>query len=370
MNGPMPPSEQFQPGLVSIMMPAYNAERFIGAAIESILAQTHADWELIIVNDGSTDGTANVAASYQDERIHLHTQPNSGEAAARNTALSQMRGEFLAFLDADDQWLPDHLHLTHTYLSGHPERAGVYTDGYYIGGKGQRLAKLSAHRRGPFEGDLLEALIRASDVFGPPICVVLRRQVVTAAKLGFDTGIVIGPDWEFTTRVAEWASFGYIDQPTCLYRVHQTNITLTAGSQRRRLSLARCRENAIKLAGFSRCSLATRAYVFYDLLVDLLTGDPERQEAISRWPEFRALPAKERARLFRLMASQAVYHGGRAESIRRWLAEAQALDPGDWRARMVASLYATSPAVCRLVLQAKMGLRRRPAVETPFGSMS
>jgi hypothetical protein len=229
---------------------------------------------------------------------------------------------------------------------------------------------LSEHRRGPFDGDLLEELIRASDVFGPPICVVLRRQVVTEAKLGFDTEIVIGPDWEFTTRVAEVASFGYLNQPTCLYRVHQTNITLTAGSTRRRLSLARCRENAIKLAGFNRCSLATRAYVFYDLLVDLLTGYPERQEAATRWPEFRALPAKERARLYRLMASQAVRHGGPPESIRRWFAEARDLDPGDWRARMVAGLFGMSPAMCQLALRAKTGMRRRPAADTPFGSVS
>jgi glycosyltransferase involved in cell wall biosynthesis len=92
--------------LVSIMMPAYNAEAFIAQAIESVLAQTMTDWELIIVDDGSTDGTPAVTDRYQDPGIRVLRQPNGGESIARNTALQHMRGSLVAFLDADDVFLP------------------------------------------------------------------------------------------------------------------------------------------------------------------------------------------------------------------------------------------------------------------------
>ncbi len=98
-----------EPGLVSVMMPAYNAERYIRPAMESLLAQTYSRWELIVVNDGSKDATAAIARSFDDPRIRVIDQPNGGEASARNTALRTMRGEFVAFLDADDAYLPEHL---------------------------------------------------------------------------------------------------------------------------------------------------------------------------------------------------------------------------------------------------------------------
>ncbi|WP_170947155.1 glycosyltransferase family 2 protein [Bordetella genomosp. 2] len=97
------------PPAVSIVMPAYNAGRFIGAAIDSVLAQTCQDWELIVVDDASTDGTAGLVRAYQqrDARIRHERQPrNQGVAAARNRALEMARGRYVAFLDSDDTWEP------------------------------------------------------------------------------------------------------------------------------------------------------------------------------------------------------------------------------------------------------------------------
>ena len=96
--------------LVSIIMPAYNSARFIRESIGSVLAQTYTDWELLIVDDGSTDNTAEIIASYQDERIHMmRNELNLGAALSRNKALREAKGKYIAFLDADDLWLPEKL---------------------------------------------------------------------------------------------------------------------------------------------------------------------------------------------------------------------------------------------------------------------
>lgn len=97
---------------VSIITPAYNAERFIGEAIESVLAQTYSNWEMIIVDDCSTDQTVKLVKSYQaqDQRIKvIELEENSGSAVARNTAMDHATGKYLAFLDSDDLWLPTKL---------------------------------------------------------------------------------------------------------------------------------------------------------------------------------------------------------------------------------------------------------------------
>lgn len=356
---------------VSIMMPAYNAEPYISLAIKSALNQVYTDWELIIVNDGSRDRTAEIAAGYSDERIRLVHQENAGEAAARNHALSLASGKWLAFLDADDQYLPDHLELTIRYLESHPDKDGVYTDGSHIDQFGNELKSLSSRRRGPFEGRIFEPLVQASDVFGPPICVVLRRSLIAKHNLLYDTRIVIGPDWDFFTRYAEYANFGYIDQQTCLYRVHVSNITLLTGLEKRAGYLAICRKKAIKLEGFALCSLETRSFVFYDLLVRLLAGKPGEQNEILAWPEFLVLPNQEKSRILRLMASQAILQECDYDrEIRTWLHTANQLNPGDRRGAILKSLYSTSPAACRLFLRLRRSSQENSLTRLPFEDLA
>ncbi|WP_374724691.1 glycosyltransferase family 2 protein [Calidifontibacillus erzurumensis] len=104
--------EKFQDNLVSVITPSYNSERFIKDTIESVLAQTYQNWEMIIVDDCSTDGTVRLIRKYQrmDRRIKLfRLKQNSGPAVARNLAIGQARGRYIAFLDSDDQWLPNKL---------------------------------------------------------------------------------------------------------------------------------------------------------------------------------------------------------------------------------------------------------------------
>jgi len=337
--------------LVSIIMPAYNAEQYIREAIESVLVQSYPHWELIVVNDGSTDETKEIVAQFPDKRIKLIDQENNGEASARNKALAHSHGEFIAFLDADDIYIPDHLKTTITYLQCHPELDGVFTDGHYCDQSGNLLQTLSSQRRGPYEGWIFEQLVRSSDVFGPPLCVVLRINPIVQYGLDLDTRIWYGTDWDFFTRYAEFTNFGYLDQCTCLYRVHKTNMTITTNQHDKLLSWAICREKAIKLFNFSKCSLDTRRYVFYDLLVNLLTGEPEHQEKITQWPEFNALPVDDQARLLRLIASEAIYNGAYHQYLIKWLYKSRSLNPADWRGAILYSLYQFSPQICKFIVQ-------------------
>ena len=357
------------PTTVSIMMPAYNAERFIAQAIDSVLAQSFQNWELLIVNDGSTDRTPEIIAGYHDPRIKTIHQVNGGEASARNTALENLQGEYLAFLDADDLYLPEHLEVMVTYLQAHPDYDGVYSDGYYIDETGERLKPLSSRRRGPFEGDIFEEMVRASDVFGAPVCVVLRSAVISKYSLNFDADIVIGPDWDFFVRYAEVARFGYLLEPTCLYRIHQTNISIRTGNQKRLLSLARCREKAIRLRRFSECTLQTRVFVFYDLLINLLPSFPDRQAEITQWLEFKNLPTNEQARLFRLMASEALFKGEEHPRIGVWLRQSSLLNPADLTGAILNTTYRINPQLCRSLIKIKSSSRRKVIDSSPFSNL-
>jgi hypothetical protein len=177
-------------------------------------------------------------------------------------------------------------------------------------------------------------------------------------------------DWDFKYRYSEYTMFGYINQATCLYRVHTTNVTLLTNRQKRKESLAICREKAIKSVSFSRCSLETRYYVFYDLLIDILAGYPEKQDDVLHWQTFLALPERERAKLLRLMASQAISEGSDQKYIRRWLQESQKISGGEIKSIFLAYLYRISPKLCKSILQIKRLSHEKTVDTSPFGNLN
>lgn len=134
--------DQDRPAACSIIMPCYNAQPYIGKSIDSVLGQTFSDWELIIVDDGSTDDSVRyIKDKYcsKDNRIHLIClHENQGPAVARNTAIEHAKGRFVAFLDSDDQWLPSKLDiqidfmLTNNYAFTHTSYRRVREDGYEL----------------------------------------------------------------------------------------------------------------------------------------------------------------------------------------------------------------------------------------------
>lgn len=107
--------------LISVIIPAYNAESFVAKAIDSVLSQTYSRFEVIVVNDGSTDNTETIVKNYSDTRIRLISQKNGGLSCARNTGIRSAKGEYLAFLDADDYWMPEKLVKQIELLKQHSE---------------------------------------------------------------------------------------------------------------------------------------------------------------------------------------------------------------------------------------------------------
>ncbi|MBD2494040.1 glycosyltransferase family 2 protein [Nostoc sp. FACHB-280] len=113
--------EPKQVPLVGVIIPLYNKGKYIARAIDSVLGQTYQNFEIIVVNDGSTDNSPDIVSNYPDSRIHIIHQMNSGPGAARNRGITESKAPFLSFLDADDEWLPEFLEKSIEHLQKHPE---------------------------------------------------------------------------------------------------------------------------------------------------------------------------------------------------------------------------------------------------------
>lgn len=201
---------------VSIVMPAYNVEPFIGEAIESVLAQTFTDYELLIVDDGATDGTRRVAeqAADRDPRIQLIVQENRGLAAARNTALRHARGGYIALLDSDDIWCPEFLAAQVAVLDARPEIDIVTGNAWTLGGHedGRPARPTPDPRPAPNLYTIL------GDEFSVFIMSVFRRRVYETIG-GFDELLRTNEDFDFWLRAAlAGFRFGRNDTPLGHYR--------------------------------------------------------------------------------------------------------------------------------------------------------
>lgn len=115
---------------VSIVIPLYNKERWVSRALDSVAGQSYADFELLVVDDGSSDGGARIVSNYGDARFRLITQANGGPGAARNRAIAEAKGEFLAFLDADDEWLPNYIEESIRILDDSGSEVASVSSGY------------------------------------------------------------------------------------------------------------------------------------------------------------------------------------------------------------------------------------------------
>lgn len=216
--------------LVSVIIPAYNAQDFIAQTIESVINQTYPYWEMWVVDDGSTDGTAAIVKSYQeDSRIKYLYQPNQERAAARNHGIRCASGKYIAFLDADDVWLPDKLSTQVEYLDYHPEVGLCFTQFSLINGQGLPLGRQAVNFvSGP---DQFYQLLRGN--FIPNSTVIIPRSILEKVGLFDESLPAFGcEDWDMWLRIARFYPIHLIDHPLALYRLHESNTSL----ERMRLS--------------------------------------------------------------------------------------------------------------------------------------
>jgi glycosyltransferase involved in cell wall biosynthesis len=213
---------------ISVIMPAYNVEQFLAPSIESVLAQTYRDWELVIVDDGSTDRTGDIGEAYarKDARIRVIHQDNGGLSAARNTAMRHARGEFFALLDSDDLWDPDFLSSQMAMFASQRDADIVTGNARNLGGHwdGKPARPWPDNRPRP---DLAEILRDEEAVF---IMSIFRRSVYQAVG-EFDERMRSNEDYDYWLRAAA-AGFQFVrnDRPLGDYR--RRNDSLSASDVR------------------------------------------------------------------------------------------------------------------------------------------
>jgi glycosyltransferase involved in cell wall biosynthesis len=187
---------------VLIITAAFNAEPFIARAINSVIAQTHADWRMVVVDDGSNDGTADAALRFPDTRIQVIRQANAGVSAARNRGLDAADADFVLFLDADDWLAPDAISRLLTALSRAPGAVAAAGPVRFF-----NEARGRARRRhlSPPAGDLLPRILRRN-LFANGGHVLIRAEALRAAGR-FRPDLSFGEDWEFWVRLAAQGRF-------------------------------------------------------------------------------------------------------------------------------------------------------------------
>ncbi len=211
---------------ISVIIPAYNAGPYIAEAINSVINQTFTDWELIVMDDGSTDDTTEqVGPLLSDRRISFHRKANGGPSSARNLGIDLARANLVALLDADDYWLPTKLEKQVAIMAKYPDIGVCGSGRTHISPNGDVLSHIIAAE---FHGMPFPRLLFAP--LADMTMGVIRRSVFDKVGL-FDESLLFSEDYEFWLRVGRYFSFHIISEPlVCIRRGH----TSTSGSWRDR----------------------------------------------------------------------------------------------------------------------------------------
>jgi glycosyltransferase involved in cell wall biosynthesis len=199
------------PPMTSIIIPTFNRAAFLREAIDSVLAQTEQDFELLVVDDGSTDQTRELVAEYGN-RIRYLFQNNRGVSAARNLGIRQTSGKLVAFLDSDDLWLPPKLAKQVQWMAANPNIMLCHTDEIWIR-RGKRVNQKKIHAK---SGGWIYPFCLPRCIISPS-SVIMRRELFDAAGL-FDEQLPVCEDYDLWLRVASRFEVGFIPQPLIVKR--------------------------------------------------------------------------------------------------------------------------------------------------------
>lgn len=206
--------------LITVVIPVYNGEKTIRETIQSVFNQSLSDLELLVINDGSTDSTLEIASQIQDERLKVYTYPNAGLAASRNRGISLAKSEYISFIDADDLWTPDKLESQLKALQKNPEAAVVYSWTDWIDESSQLLGKGSHNTQ---QGEVLPQLLLNDFVANGSNCLIKMQAFREVG--GFDETLTAVEDWDMWLRLAERYQFVAVPSPHILYRVTSNSMS-------------------------------------------------------------------------------------------------------------------------------------------------
>lgn len=208
--------------LVSVIMSVYNGETYLNESIDSILSQTYRNFEFIIVNDGSTDGTRDILSSYNDSRLRIIHQPNRGVSKAKNRAIKLCKGVYFAIQDADDISLEKRLEVQVDFLESHPEIA-------VVGGFNQQIyphrPRFTQTNIWPTEPEKIRRILPQKNC----MChgsAMFRRSVIDLVGM-YDESLRFAHDWDLFLRISERFDLAIIPQVLYKLRIHPDSLTRT-----------------------------------------------------------------------------------------------------------------------------------------------
>ncbi len=254
MKGRLNMSEVGSPS-VSVVMPVFNGAETIGEAIQSVFHQTYEDWELLVVDDGSTDGTLVAAHSFTDERVRVLAGSRRGFSWALNTGLRNARGKFLARLDADDIALPTRLETQLTFLDAHPEVALVGALAFYRQPTGGEFVP----PRPGSHSEIQRFLLRDNPFIHSSV--VFRREILTTVG-DYNTHYTADCDYDLWVRVASVYKTAIIQEPLVIYRLRHLSLARRRKRSRAILERSNIQLTALRLLGPSTIGLL---YLFRSL---------------------------------------------------------------------------------------------------------
>jgi glycosyltransferase involved in cell wall biosynthesis len=202
---------------ITVVIPAYNGEKTIRETIHSLHQQTFQDFEIIVSNDGSKDRTVEVVESINDERIKVFSYENRGLPTARNRGITQARGEFITFIDADDLWTSDKLELQLAALKKHPEAGVAYSWTCFmnVDEQGQPVSFLPAPQYS-FSGDVYKQLLMGDFILSGSNVMIRREAIDSAGE--FEPTLKSCEDWDYWLRLAARWPFVVVPKYQILYR--------------------------------------------------------------------------------------------------------------------------------------------------------
>lgn len=207
---------------VTVVIPTYNRAALLKSSVQSVLNQSYQDFEIIIVDDASTDNTREMVGTFKDTRIrYLRHEKNRGEAAARNTGIGQATGKYIASQDSDDEWLPGKLEKQVMLLESSPRDVGLAYTGFWRA-EGDTETYLPPHRIGRKEGHIQRELLRGNFV-GTPTTVVKRECFEKMG--GFDERLRHLVDWEMWIRISELYRFVCVNEPLVISRCMSDSVS-------------------------------------------------------------------------------------------------------------------------------------------------